>query len=474
MRRNGGAAAAAGLALALGAGPALAHGFGQRFDLPLPLYLWVWGAGLTIVLSFAVMAAFVRDHATHGATPRLPLGRLHPAAAAALRVAVAAVFLITAAAGWFGRQESFSNLIVPMIWVVWWVGFAFVCAIVGNLWTIVNPLRSLYAVALGTRSLGLPYPRALGSWPAVLFFLAFAWSELVWPENDVPRLLARAMVTYCALTWAAMLLFGRDAWLQRGEAFTVAFGVLGRFAPVAVRDDLDLALRPPGAGLLDDERVSLSMTVFVLTMLSTVTFDGFLETPLFQDIMNVVYTNPAIGHAVYDISEWGISDTVLVKTTALIAFPLLFLVAFFITSRLMDLAAGGARRGTVAVAGAFVLTLVPIAVAYHLAHYFSLLLTSGQFVIPLASDPFGFGWNLFGTAGYQVDIGIVSPKFFWYAATAAIVIGHVIAVYLAHVVALRCFGSRRAALMSQIPMVALMVGYTMVSLWILAQPIVGR
>ena len=117
--------------------------------------------------------------------------------------------------------------------------------------------------------------------------------------------------------------------------------------------------------------------------------------------------------------------------------------------------------------------LVPIAVAYHLSHYFSLLLTAGQFAIPLASDPFGRGWDLFGTAGYKVDLAVVSPYVFWYGAVLLIVVGHVIAVYLAHVAALRLFGTARAALASQVPMLALMVAYTTLSLWILAQPIVG-
>ena len=117
--------------------------------------------------------------------------------------------------------------------------------------------------------------------------------------------------------------------------------------------------------------------------------------------------------------------------------------------------------------------MVPIAVAYHLSHYFSLLLTAGQFVIPLASDPFGWGWNLFGTADYKVNLALVSPYVFWYGAVTIIVVGHVIAVYLAHMAALRLFGSHRGALVSQVPMLLLMVAYTSLSLWILAQPIVG-
>ncbi len=118
-------------------------------------------------------------------------------------------------------------------------------------------------------------------------------------------------------------------------------------------------------------------------------------------------------------------------------------------------------------------SLVPIAIAYHLAHYLSYLLVAGQFIIPLVSDPFGVGWNIFGTAGYRLEIGVVGAKFVWYTAVIAIVVGHVIAVGVAHVVASRAFGSASAALKSQYPFLVLMVGYTMVSLWILSQPIVG-
>ena len=142
-----------------------------------------------------------------------------------------------------------------------------------------------------------------------------------------------------------------------------------------------------------------------------------------------------------------------------------------IFSRLIAWAGGGRVAGG-EVARYFVLSLVPIAIAYHLAHYYLYLLINGQTIIPLASDPFGFGWDLFGTADYRVNIGIVTAKFVWYLSIAAIVVGHVVAVYLAHVTALRLFGQGRAAMVSQVPMLVLMVGYTMSSLWILAQPLI--
>jgi hypothetical protein len=132
----------------------------------------------------------------------------------------------------------------------------------------------------------------------------------------------------------------------------------------------------------------------------------------------------------------------------------------------------GHPKSTIEVASAFVLTLVPIAIAYHLAHYLSYLVITGQYFIPRVSDPFGYGWNLFGTAHYKIEIGVLSARVAWYLAVTFVVMGHVFAVYLAHVVAHRTFGGGRAALLSQVPMVVLMVLYTMASLWILAQPMV--
>jgi hypothetical protein len=126
----------------------------------------------------------------------------------------------------------------------------------------------------------------------------------------------------------------------------------------------------------------------------------------------------------------------------------------------------------VALARRFVFSLLPISIAYHIAHYFSYLFNGGQLIIPLLSDPFGFGWDLLGTTSYKPDIGLVGPILQWYVAVAAIIVGHVIAVYVAHLIALATFGDRRVALRSQLAILILMVGYTMLSLWILSQPIV--
>ena len=264
---------APGAALCLGAAtPAAGHGFGQRFDLPLPLWLWMTGAGATIVLTFAVIAFYMREGTSAGRYPRLNLLRLaplrwiaHPAIVALVRLLAVMVFVLTLYAGFVGVQNPYSNLITTMIWVVWWVGCAFVCALILDLWMLVNPLdtifawcEALYAALTGGRSLSrrLPYPSWLGAWPAGALFLCFAWAELIWQDNDVPAYLARAIVVYTLVTWSGMFLYGRQVWLQNGEAFTILFGILGRFAPLAATPPSipgaarALYMRPPGAGLL--------------------------------------------------------------------------------------------------------------------------------------------------------------------------------------------------------------------------------
>jgi hypothetical protein len=424
----------------------------------------VSGAGATIVLTFAAMALFFRERSFTSLDVGRRLFSASPGVVAGIRILALLAFLFTVYAGFIGVQDPYRNLVTTMVWVTWWVGFAFVCALVGDLWALASPLRIPFRGFFG-------YPKQLRAWPAVALFFGFAWAELVWHDKDVPAYLASAVLGYAVLSWSAMAFFGTDAWLRNGEAFSIAFGVLGRFAPLYAQGGA-LRVRVPGAGLLADERVPVSIAVFVLLMLSSVTCDGFFETPLMRSLETAALSSPPLAAALFTASEWGLDESQTIRSATLAVFPVIFVAAFWLTAWAMVRLSKKPSSVTQA-ACAFVLTLVPIAVAYHLAHYFSLLVTAGQFMIPLVSDPFGFGWNLFGTAGYKVDLGAVSPYVFWYGAVILIVSGHVIAVVLAHAAALRLFGSPRAAAASQAPMVALMVAYTMLSLWILAQPIVG-
>ncbi len=519
-----------GTGLILAAGPfacARGHAFGQRFDLPIPLNYYLAGAAGAVFFSFVLLAIFARAPMERGAPyPRFNLLRwravgylTHPWLLAALRLFVALLFLLILAAGLFGTQDPRHNLLPTMVWIIWWTGMAYVCALIGDLWALVNPwntlfgwAESLYGYFSGGRrelALNLRYPSRLGVWPACVFFAFFVWGELIWTGNAVPADLAVAAIVYSAVTWVGMLLFGRETWLRKGEAFSLAFGMLARVAPTEIRVDPGAAgtevcercrehedgvncyecfgrvapqyrewnLRPFGAGLLVGNAVSISMMFFVVLLLSTVSFDGFMGTSLWvYDIQGALPDWRALRPFLFMMEMSGISREVVISTAGLCLFPILFAGAYLSMAWIMSATARFSRDGNamsaIDIAAFFVFSLLPIALAYHLAHYLSFLLTVGQLVIPLASDPFGLGWDLFGTAHYRLNIGLVGALFVWYTSVISIVVGHVIAVCIGHLLAFRVLRDRKSVLVSQVPMLALMIFYTVFSLWILAQPLI--
>jgi len=480
--------AAAGPLAAAGAvavSPAAAHGFGQRYDLPIPLAHYIWGAGATVALSFVLLALFLRaGRADTGPTLTLSLRGAERAlgiAATAVRIAAVALLLLAIVAGFFGDQNPFRNIAPTLVWIIGWVGIAFFSFVLGDVWRLLNPWAALYDAVAGIFPLHLNteppnafcrYPPWLGAWPAVILFVVFAWMELAWSGRSVPADLAVALALYSVLTLAGLSLFGR-AWLDRGEIFSKVFGLFARFAPVAWPSGRSaIVLRLPGVGLLDAQPLDWAQVALTIAVLATVTFDGLLETPLWARL------DAAILDAPDDSVLWtslGLREDQalrLVRTVALPAIVLLFIVAYVAVCWSMAALARDKAASTAMIARRFVLTLVPIAIAYHVAHYFSYLFVGGQSVIPLISDPFGWGWNLFGTAAYRPDIGMIGPRLQWYVAVVSVVVGHVIAVCLSHIVGLRLFADRRTALVTQVPMIVLMIAYTMCSLWILSQPIV--
>lgn len=501
-------------AIALGSAPAGAHGFGERYDLPLPLSFYLFGTAAAIVFSFVIVGVFVRRGRGSDSYPRFDLrrhglGRLitSPIVSLLLKLVVLGLSVLAVLAGFLGNPDPYQNIAPTLVWIIGWVGLAYVSAFIGNLWATVNPWRTVFDFGAGCYrrarrghgpSRHLPYPEWLGVWPAFALLLAFSWTELVYPSPAVPVHLAWLLVGYSLLTWTGMVIYGGEAWLRHGEVFTVVFSLFARFAPTEVRvvdpalcarcdahcrsaagpcidcydclhrarsEQWELSLRPFAAGLLDSRPVSVSMTALVLLVLSTVLYDGALGTPEWGAIETVLVAHmPALGELA----------PIAVRTIGLAAFWALFFGAYLAVSATIGAVAATGRSSTWEIARSMATTLVPIAIAYHLAHYLVYLLVQGQYIVPLLSDPFGYGWNLLATAGYRVKVGIVGARFAWYAAVTAIVVGHIVAVYLAHARSMRIFATRRAALRSEVPLTALMVVYTFVSLSILAEPITER
>jgi hypothetical protein len=376
--------------------------------------------------------------------------------------------------GLFGSTDNDRNPAEYLTWIYFWAATVILSGLVGNLWSLLNPWEALYDVL---RRSGLPSPPpgggaphrvgSLGIWPAVATYFAFACLELTSGMANRPLIVAIAATGYTILTLAGMALFGRDEWLDHCEAFTVLFGIIGKFGPVeAERDELGritaVYLRPWGVGLLESGQAGWDRVVFVVLMLSTLAFDGIEATESWQNF--TVTLEPLW----LPLGAWGFFA---VRTTGLVLLTGAFLLIFIAFMELV-IYFGNRRADLKTTATAFALTLVPIALVYNAAHNYSYVVVQSQGLIPLLGDPLGKGWHLLpALAGYKPSFVLAQASTVWFAQIVLIVVGHVIAVHLSHLKAGEKFRTAQRALLSQYPMLLLMVMYTMTSLWILAQPI---
>lgn len=458
------------------------HGFGQRYDLPGPLFLYLFAAAGVVVLSFVVVVLFAGDELGEEAVeyPRLRAAWLDgPAAAGWPRTAGGVIGVLglvaVVATGIFGSQNPFYNPAEYLLWVYFWAALVILCGLVGNLWTLFNPWAAL-AAWLRLPEERSPNPIArLGMWPAVAAYFLFACLELASGVANRPAVIGWLAIAYTLYTLAGMAWAGRRAWLEQAECFAVLFRVIARFGPVEI--EVDGRGRPRGylrmwgTGLLRGEKAGWDQVVFVVLMLSSLAFDGLLATSVYR------WWQYILGGTFGVLGPLGVPA---LRTVGLLVLTGVFLGAFVLVMRFVlwlgwpQLGSPFGRWRGVDVPralSAFAFTLVPIALVYNAAHNYTYVVVQSQGLIPLLADPFQKGWHLLPTAGYRVSFLLAGAAVVWYVQIVLIVLGHVVAVYLAHLRAGERFKSAASVLLSQYPMLLLMVVYTMTSLWILAQPI---
>ncbi len=424
----------------------LAHGLGGRTDLPLPQWMVLYGGAAILVVSFAALRFLWPRPRWEGETPGRVVADLGTPTFRVLAGVVRAVglglFLLVLAAAAFGENDPADNLAPTAVYITFWVGMAFVSFFVGDLWAAANPFDTL--ARPGGARLGASARRApeLGYWPAAIGLLAFVWLELVYPDRAEPRVLAVAIGIYAVVVVAAAAAWGRR-WLRTGEAFTALFGLLARAAPLGRTDDGKLRLRPPFAGLAGIAPVP-GVEAVVLVVLGSTSFDGLTRTEWWADLSS---------------RTSGAANTLLGTLGLLWAVALVFVVYFGamkVTARLTE-----EDDDPGELARAFAHSLVPIAFAYSLAHYFSLFVLEGQGALILLSDPLGRGWDLFGTAGQQIDYRVVSTAAIAIVQVLAILSGHVVGVLIAHDRAIADYSRSRQRLRAQYPLLVVMVTYTL-------------
>jgi hypothetical protein len=436
-----------------------AHAFGQQYTLPVPLWLYLYGSAAVLIVSFVIIGYFFNSK---NSSITIPVSILKENnftrvlqrswLVSIIQIISMLLLLFTIITGIFGTNEAISNFSMTYFWIIMVLGITYLSAIFGDIWNIFNPWKAFSEWEEKVRRkklLGIvDYPKVFSYYPALFFYFVFIWIELV--GKVTPYELGYILLGYTIISNIGVAMIGKQDWFTYCDFFSVFFHLIGKISPVCFVKG-KVALRPPFVGLLEGKAVDFSLLLFVLFMLSSTAFDGFHATSIYQKLL---FSSP------------------LVDTISLFNFLIFFLVIYFLFLFFMKLLAN-TKYSLFSLSLQFAFSLIPIAVAYNVAHYYTLLLIQGQAIVSLLSDPFGIGWNLFGTATFTPNIALLGASFIWHSQVAAILIGHIAGVYLAHVTASRVLPNKKSIFISQLPMLLLMIFYTMFGLWILSQPIVG-
>jgi hypothetical protein len=444
---------------------AAAHQLTERYASPLPLAAYVLGAATAVALSFA----FVLFRAG-------PAPAVHASSRRSIEVPrwLRGLLQLLGVVGWVwvvlqgitGGFEDAADAPSLILWVYGWVGLSLVASFIGPAWHWMDPFTTIFDVitAVGGR-LGLrgpeaiPYPAVLRSWPAVAGYAIFVWLELVIEGARAGRLLAGVLFLYTLWTLAMMAQYGRDTWRARGETFSVWFATLGRLAPLALRDPTDdderaprsdgrLLVRRFGAGLAGSVWTT-DIVVLVAIATGGILYDGLSQTAIYFD----AFGSPPVVTATALLAGW----LILVAGLALLV------------GRVVGLPALGAG-------------LLPIAVGYLIAHYLTYLLFDGQRIVALVNDPLNRGASFLGIAAFEPNQLWLPAAIAWAIQLGAVVGGHVTGAWAGHLAAVEAAtddarttarpATARAIQLRQLPLAALMVGLTSLTLWSLGQVIV--
>ena len=447
-------------------------------DLPIPEEWFAWGAAAVLVLSFLALSAlwmkprYETDGWNAGAVfSRLLVNPVTDVIAGAIGVFLLGVVVWS---GLYGTSNSAANFNVTFVFVTFYVGLGIVSVFLGDVFRAFNPWRAIGRVVGGAFRLvagsaapaPLSYPERLGRWPAVVGLALFLWLELGYgvPFDPVvlidPRSIATATLIYTAITFVGMALFGVERWCERGETFSVYFNMLSRISPLEVRDG-KLGRRPWFSGAVG-WAIPAGSVAFVLLAIAGTTYDGAAEGVLAEPI-----------DWLYDLINGGAEaeGDILARRITTTVFMLLVygIVTGIYWAGVRGMGTEGSSLSLRRLGRTFAHCFIPIAFAYSLAHYFSLVLyqEQAQFTY-LLSDPLGDGSDLFGTASGTVDLNVVTSEQIWYVQVGSLVIGHVAALAMGHDKALTVYESLRRATQSQYWMLALMVSFTVLGLALLS------
>jgi YHS domain-containing protein len=434
-------------------------------------------------------------------------------------------FLVIIAAGLFGNQNPALNIAPILTWTVWWGMLIILIMFAGKAWCYVCPWDAIAGwtekLAFWRKTddglgLGLKWPRIIRNISiATILFVGLTWIELGFGVTMKPRVTAYLAIAMLLMAVVSAMLFDRKSFCRYGCLVGRVSGLYALFAGVEVRnkdddvcstcrtkecvkgsetaygcptflypgkistntyciqcmecvqacphDNLALNVRPWGSDLVTQGRPRADEAYLALLMLAITGFHGVTMTPVWQQLIDAIRGMADVGRVV------GFS----VGMTMLMLGPIGVYAALVFVSKTLG---KGASLQPLTYRDYFIqyaYALLPIALFYHIAHNMEHLLMEGPKVLAMVSDPFGWGWNMFGTANWSIP-PLISLEKLWIVQVVLVLIGHVYSLWVAQRTSLRLFGSSKAAFRSQLPMLLGMIAFSVFSLWLLKQPMEMR
>ena len=451
-----------------------AHGLNVRYELPIPLSFYLFTSGIVVMITIFLVSYF-RFYSYIKESKKITEYRYSNFKLNYLNKIPFLFLVFLVIAGLFGSQGPLDNIINVFIWVWVWVGIAYVSIVFGNIWGAISPWSSIYSLFIFLLRKKLKRIRRHSDKEAeilglILLFIVL-WIAIIFPGREVPYNLSLFLMFYSLITLLGMVVYGRSRWNNSAEIFNIYFGMLGRLGILGrdkkgFKDNLRIPLSGVHMG-----RGSIYSSLFIVVAVSSISFDGIIETEAWDNfkvyIVSISFFRPVLEKLVQYFGD----ITLVLNSIGFICMPLIIGFLFMATCfRAQKHVKQKIDLCTILIA--FTPALIPIAAAYHVAHYFSFLLIAGQIGIQLISDPFGWGWNIFGTANMQINVAVINAKIGWTIILISVVLGHMASIFISQKIAFNIKEKNSNTLKIHLPFSFFMVLYTIFSLWILAQPIV--
>jgi hypothetical protein len=452
-----------------------AHSIDERYDLPLPLNFFVFGSALVVLISFiSVLLVFTKP----SIQTRFPIvlfrninnNSLIKISKLSLQILSLVLFFVVLGACFWGDANPLQNLAPNFIWMAWWLGLSLLISIFGNIWPLLNPWLNIYQLIQRlffmqeSKIVSLPTPIFPwnGLFFATLFLFIWSWLEVVYPVAFVPYRIGYLILIWSCISFLGMFLIGKNRWLQHIDFFSIYFNYLGKFSLFTFSPSQKaLLFRSWGMGLIksNSELSPSGQAGFIIAMLTTVLFDGIHGSQMW-----LLFEKPfeKLIPKSMDINGYLIGTAGLLLTWCV--FYLIYQLTCYVSKKMC------ASVKVKHLANDLAPSLIPIAIAYLIAHNFSSFMIQVQNIVFLISDPFNLGWNLFHTKNFRPNIAMIDAGFTWYLAVGAIVIGHILAILICHLIILQKTSSKKEVFYLSMPMTITMIVLTMVSLIIIAEP----